>query len=176
MSEEYTAGTHVRYGGTGICLIERVEDVPYPGIQPTKRCYVLRPVRNPGMAVSVPVDNAVLTGRIQPLRTAEEIDRMLETAASQEALQWEPERKVRSVLFRNLLSAGDAPSLIGMIRCILAQERVLRAHGKHLSAMDENACRDAERMLDEELAFTLGMSPDDAGEYIRKKLRAFADN
>lgn len=170
MSEEYLAGTHIRYGGNGICLIERVEDVPYPGPQPTKRCYVLRPVRNPGMAVSVPVDNALLTGRMQPLRTAEEIDSMLETAAHQEELVWEPERKVRSALFRSMLSAGDAPTLLRMIRCILTQERALSARGKHLSPMDESACRDAERMLDEEFAFTLGLTPDAAGKYIREKL------
>ena len=118
----------------------------------------------------VPVDNALLTGRMQPLRTAEEIDRMLETASQQEMLLWEPERKVRNAMFRSMLSDGDAPSLLRMIRCILLQEKKLRAHGKHLSAMDENACRDAERMLNEEFAFTLGLSADDADAYIRKKL------
>ena len=57
-----------------------------------------------------------------------------------------------------------------MIHCILKQQTALKALGKHLSAMDDNARKDAARMLDEEFGFSLGMSPEEASAYICDKL------
>ena len=170
MKQTYEAGMHVRYGGTGICLIDRIEEVPYPGPQPMRLCYVLRPVRNSGMEISVPLDNETLCAKIQPLRTQEEIDRMLETAVQDDSMQWIEDRKLRSTEFRRLLSGGDAPALLRMIHCILKQKAVLKAEGRHLSSMDDNARKDAARMLDEEFGFSLGLSPEAANAYICEKL------
>ena len=171
MSQKYEAGTHIRYGGTGICLIDRIEEIPYPGTQPTRLCYILKPVRNACMEVSVPLDNESLCAKMQPLRSRTEIDRLLETAWQDEEMPWTDDRKLRSAEFRRILAGGDAHALLRMIRCILQQRTLLKKIGKHLSAMDDNACRDAARMLDEEFAFSLGMTPEEAGSYIVEKLK-----
>ena len=170
MNENYQAGMHIRYGGTGICLIDRIEEVSYPGAAAVRLCYVLKPLRNAGTEVSVPVDNKTLCAKMQPLRSKEEIDRMLADAAQDEEMQWNIDRKQRSVEFRKILAGGDAPSLMRMIRCILRQRAQLEATGKHLSQMDESACKDAEHMLDEEFAFSLGMTTAEASKYICDKL------
>ena len=80
MSQKYEAGMHIRYGGTGICFIDRIEEVPYPGPKPVRLCYILKPVHSVGMEVSVPLDNEALCRKMQPLRSKEEIDNMLERA------------------------------------------------------------------------------------------------
>ena len=171
MQEQFQAGMHVRYGGTGICLIERIGEVPYPGDQPVRICYVLRPVRNMSMEISVPLDNALLCARMQPLRTKEEIDRMLDNAIELDALSWQEDRKLRAAEFRKILAGGDAQSLLQMIRCILKRRAELLAVGKHLAAADDNARKDAARLLDEEFGFSLGMSPREAGQYICDRLQ-----
>lgn len=171
MNQTYQAGTHVRYGGTGICLVDRIEEVPYPGPQPLRMCYVLKPIRNRGMEVSVPLDNENLCAKMQPLRTKAEIDAMLDSAGYDDALAWNDDRKQRGAEFRRILAGGDAHTLLQMISCILQQRTVLEAAGKHLSAMDDNARRDAARMLDEEFAFSLGMTPEEASIYICEKLK-----
>ncbi len=170
MKQTYEAGMHVRYGGTGICLIDRIEEVPYPGPQPMRLCYVLKPVRNSGMEVSVPLDNETLCAKMQPLRTREEIDGMLDAAVQDDPMEWNEDRKQRGAEFRKILAGGDAPTLLRMIHCILKQQTALGALGKHLSAMDDNARKDAARMLDEEFGFSLGMSPEEASAYICDKL------
>lgn len=170
MSQNYETGTHIRYGGTGICLIDRIEEVPYPGISPTRLCYILKPIRNACMEVSVPLDNESLCAKMQPLRSKEEIDGMLETAEQDEEMPWNDDRKLRGAEFKRILAGGDARILLRMIRCILRQQTLLLAAGKHLSAMDDNARRDAARMIDEEFAFSLGLTPHEANRYIRKKL------
>ena len=173
MTQKYEAGTHIRYGSTGICLIDRIEDVPYPGAEPPmRRCYILKPVRNACMEISVPIDNEMLCGRIQPLRTKEEIDRLLAEAVQEADMPWEDDRKARGAAFKQILAGGDAGSLLRMIRCILLQRSMLSAAGRNLSSMDDNARRDAERMLEEEFAFSLGVTDKEAGRYIRNALKA----
>jgi RNA polymerase-interacting CarD/CdnL/TRCF family regulator len=170
MKQSFEAGMHIRYGGTGICLIDRVEEVPYPGEQPMRLCYILRPLRNSGMEVSVPLDNEALCAKMQPLRTREEIDRMLEEAAHSDDMEWIEERKQRSAEFRRILAGGDAQTLLRMIHCILRRQAHLKVNGRHLSSMDDNARKDAARMLDEEFAFSLGLTPAQASAYICEKL------
>jgi RNA polymerase-interacting CarD/CdnL/TRCF family regulator len=170
MKQAFEAGMHIRYGGTGICLIERVAEVPYPGEQPMRMCYILRPVRNSSMEVSVPLDNETLCAKMQPLRSREEIDRMLNEAAHDDEMPWIEDRKQRSAEFRRILSGGDAQTLLRMIHCILRQQTLLKGNGKRLTAMDDNARKDAARMLDEEFGFSLGLTPDQASVYICEKL------
>ena len=170
MSRAFEAGMHIRYGGTGVCLIDRIEEVAYPGEKPLRLCYVLKPLRSTGMEVSVPLDSEMLCAKMHPLRTKEEIDRMLDEAAQDEEMEWIPERKQRSAEFRRILAGGDAQTLLRMIHCILRQEAALGERGKRLSAMDDNARKDAARMLDEEFGFSLGLTPEQASVYICEKL------
>lgn len=170
MSLKFEAGMHVRYGGNGICLIDRIEDVPSANFEPPRRCYILKPLRNNSMVVSVPVDSEVLCAKIKPLMSRAEIDSLLRETAQQDLMEWQPDRKLRGAEFRKILSAGDADQLLRLIRCVLHQRKVLAMHGKHLSAMDENARKDAERMLDDEFAFSMGISPAEAGKYICEML------
>lgn len=170
MKQAYESGMHIRYGGTGICLIDRIEEVPYPGEQPFRLCYVLKPLRSVGMEVSVPLDNELLCARMQPLRSQEEIERMLNCAAHDDEMAWIDDRKQRGAEFRRILAGGDAHTLLRMIHCILRRQSELKTIGKHLSAMDDNARKEAARMLDEEFAFSLGVTPEEANAYICEKL------
>ena len=172
MTQKYEAGTHIRYGSVGICLIDRIEKIPYPGAEPMMRlCYILKPVRNACMEVSVTLDNANLCEKMQPLRTKAEIEQLLEAPAQDDGMCWTEDRKLRAAEFRQLLAGGDAATLLRMIRCILRQKAQLLKSGRQLSSADDNARRDALRMLEEEFAFSLGMTPEEAGRYIRAALK-----
>lgn len=171
MSQTFTAGMHIRYGGTGICLIDRIEDMEYPGSSEPRRCYVLRPLRNPGIEVSVPMDKPLLCERMKPLLTKNEIDGMLEAAVMADVLPWNDDRKLRAQEFKRILAGGEATQLLALVRCILLHRTALKERGKHLTAADDNARKEAERMLDEEFAFSLGMKSDEASAYICDKLQ-----
>ncbi|MBQ3941085.1 MAG: CarD family transcriptional regulator [Oscillospiraceae bacterium] len=170
MNRSFEAGMHIRYGGSGICLIDRIEEIVYPGQHTPRRCYVLRPLRNPGVEISVPQDNETLCERMKPLRTKDELDEMLREAVGAAALPWQDDRKLRAQEFRRILAGGDAQTLLALVHCLLRQSALLAARGKHLSAADDTVRKDAERMLDEEFAFTLGTTPSEAGRYICEHL------
>ena len=98
----------------------------------------------------------------------------MRSALHAEDLPWNEDRKLRSQEFRKLLAAGDSETLLALVRTILHRKAALRHSGKRLSSADENARKDAERMLDEEFAFSLGVTPEEAGRYIRSKLQGDA--
>lgn len=170
MKQAYESGMYIRYGGTGICLIDRIEEVPYPGTQPMRLCYILKPIRNAGMEISVPLDNETLCARMQPIRTREEIDRMLDDAVNAAPPEWIDDRKQRGAAYKQILISGDAPSLLRMIHGILLHQAAFRSAGRRLSAMDDNARKDAAKMLNEEFGFSLGMKPEEASAYICDRL------
>lgn len=170
MGTVFEAGSHVRYGGTGICLIDRIEVIAYPGQSAPRRCYVLRPIRNQGVEISVPLDNEMLCARMKPLRTKAELDDMLAAAVGEAAIPWLEDRKLRAQEFRHILSGGDAQQQLALVHCLLCRSAELAQRGRHLAAADDAALRDAERMLDEEFAFSLGTTPQAAGEYICSRL------
>ena len=85
-------------------------------------------------------------------------------------MPWQEDRKLRAQEFRRILAGGDAQALLSLVHCILTQSAVLAKRGRHLSAADDTVRKDAERMLDEEFAFTLGTTPQEAGRYICERL------
>ncbi len=174
MQQTYAVGSHVRYGVTGFGRSDGKEDFAFSGQAQPRRGLVRKPLRYAGIEVSVPLDNAVLCGKIRPLLTKDEIDAMLDAALHAEDLPWNEDRKLRSQEFRKLLAAGDSETLLALVRTILHRKAELRHGGKRLSSADENARKDAERMLDEEFAFSLGVTPEEAGRYIRSKLQGDA--
>ena len=94
----------------------------------------------------------------------------LSEAIGAAAMPWQSDRKLRAQEFRRILSGGEAQALLALIHCVLKQSSELAKRGKHLSAADDTARKDAERMLDEEFAFTLGTTPQEAGRYICERL------
>ena len=171
MELQFTVGTHVRYIGTGVCEINRIEDVDFSGIGDTRSCYVLVTMRNPCMTVYVPLDSENCCAKIKPLLTKETIDALLEAEADPATkLTWIEDRKERTALFRKLLSGGDERDLVQLIRCIEERKAALRANGKHLALSDETTHKEALRMLEDEFTYSLQLSPEDTATYVREKL------
>lgn len=161
MCPQPQAGEYVRYGGTGICQVARVENMPFPDAQHMRLCCELKPISNGAMVILVPLDNETLCAKMRPLLTKESIEEMLQAAHEQPNV-WIDDRKQRTAEFRRMLSVGDAPVLLQMLRSIEQQQAVLRAVKKKLPAADIAVQKEAYRIVEEELAYALGISNEEA--------------
>ena len=54
--------------------------------------------------------------------------------------------------------------------CIYERKSVLTEKGKKLTSADDNVLTSAEKLVREEFAYTLGITEDEVGEYIREKI------
>ena len=60
--------------------------------------------------------------------------------------------------------------LLLMIRCIYMKKRELLPLGKKLPTTDENTLKAAEKLVEEEFAYSLELPRTDVGKYIRRLL------
>lgn len=156
----FQVGDAVSYGTSGVCTIAEKKKVCLAG-QPCE-CYILKPVYDRTMKICVPCNSQVLLERMRTLPSKEEILELLQEPAPEH--NSDPE--VRKERYRQTLQSGDRHALLRMIRDIYTERRHRHAMGKHLSSYEDSALREAQHILHSEVAYTMGIEPQEVPEFI----------
>lgn len=156
----FQVGDAVSYGTSGVCTIAEKKKVCLAG-QPCE-CYILKPVYDRTMKICVPCNSQVLLERMRTLPSKEEILELLQEPAPEH--NSDPE--VRKERYRQTLQSGDRHALLRMIRDIYAERRHRHAMGKQLSSYEDSALREAQHILHSEVAYTMGIEPQEVPEFI----------
>ena len=121
MGAAHKVGTFVRYGVSGVCVIEDVREMSLPGMGISGEYYVLRPAGSDSSVIYVPAENEKMTAAMIPVLTAQEINSIIISTA-QDALPWVNDRKERADQQREILKRCDHRELLQMISCIYLRE------------------------------------------------------
>ena len=156
----FQVGDAVSYGTSGVCTIAEKKKVCLAG-QPCE-CYILKPVYDRTMKICVPCNSQVLLERMRTLPSKEEILELLQEPAPEH--NNDPE--VRKERYRQTLQSGDRHALLRMIRDIYTERRHRHAIGKQLSSYEDSALREAQHILHSEVAYTMGIEPQEVPEFI----------
>ena len=92
----------VLYRTAGLCRIENVTEEKFG--DEVQKYYVLRPLGDEKSVVHIPCSNTVLTSRMHPLMTREEIRELINSLDSLSA-EWPETDKRRAEYFRSVLEA-----------------------------------------------------------------------
>lgn len=163
----FEIGDRVVYGAEGVCRIDRLERLRIGGR--SGQYYVLSPVYREGATIYVPIDNERLIDRMKKILTADEINALLDNAVDDE-LTWIDDANERKTAFSAVLVNGDRREMVRLIRTLYLRRKELTARGKHLRASDEQALRDAEKLLNGEFALVLGIPTAAVPAYIRERI------
>ncbi len=166
MSAEFEKGTYVRYGTSGVCLIDDIRPMTMPGTGTGTDYYVLRPAVNDNSVIYVPVNNEKITAVMIPVLSVEEVRSIIRSTA-ENSLPWIEDRKCRAEQQREILRRCDRRELLRLISCIYLRKRELAESGRKLAGSDENVLRQAEKLVNNELTFVLGIEESQVGGYIR---------
>ncbi len=154
----------VRYGAQGICRIQQIEE---KSIGASRRLYyVLKPVYHEDSTIFVPVDNPALTGKMHRLLRAQEVLELLSGLAGDDGL-WVEDEAQRREAYEQILRSGDRVGMARLIRALSLQKAQLGAQHKKLHAAEEAILKEAERELNEEFAYVLGLSLEETPAFIR---------
>lgn len=156
----FQVGDAVSYGTSGVCTIAEKKKVCLAG-QPCE-CYILKPVYDRTMKICVPCNSQVLLERMRTLPSKEEILELLQEPVPEH--NSDPE--VRKERYRQTLQSGDRHALLRMIRDIYTERRHRHAIGKQLSSYEDSALREAQHILHSEVAYTMGIEPQEVPEFI----------
>ena len=167
MQAQYQKGEYVRYAANGVCLVEDIRQMPE--LKRGDLFYVLRPIADQKSTYYIPIDNEKLTGKLRPVLTRDEVNALIDSVHDAEMI-WIEDRKQRVEQFHAALRACDLRQLmVTACTLYLQKQSVLRA-GKKLTPSDETVLRQAEALVDNEIAFVLDLPVSGVGTYIRNRL------
>lgn len=130
-----------------------------------KKYYVLKPVEDTSLTVSIPIDCNSVRGLISKKEALDLIDRIgFITGISID------NEKMYSNVYKDLFNEGSHESLIKIIKTTYRRNKKRSDDNKKISEMDDVFFKKAERLLYDELSIVLGMSYDDTKEYVIKKV------
>ncbi len=163
----YSVDEYVIYGASGVCKIAEMKKERVKGV--TKEYYVLKPVFSENSTVYVPTDSEMLVGKIRPVISANELDKVLASVADR-ADGWIENDNERAEKYKETLRSGNRSEIIEIIRVIHRRQKELLAKGKHLHVADERLKRDAQTPLCSEIAYVKSISPEEALTLILKDM------
>ncbi len=164
-----TIGSYVIYGTYGICLVKEIAKDMKVG---TKRndYFVLKPVAAPSSTVYIALTNKTMLEKTKAIPTYEEIHKLI-SEISESNIIWEENYKLRNDLFNEIITEGNRERILEMIKCIIKKKEELSLENKKLRLADETALRNAEKIINEEFSFVLGIPKEEVGDYIKNHLK-----
>lgn len=149
------------YGTMGVCEIVEIEKEI--GRNP-REYYVLSPVYSKNMVVKIPVDNDKVVMR--RIHTKDEVDSLISDMNSDMPI-WVEDEKARVQQFKAMIKSAKCEDLITVIRSINGDKKKRKLQGKKLYKGDEEMMQTAQKMLNEEFATILDISPEQVKTYIK---------
>ena len=125
---------------------------------------MIAPIDSGSATIYLPACNPKLSPRMRPVLTREEIDSILSDVKN-DRMPWIPDRKQRTLRFRQILSRRDTRELLLLADCLDRQKM-----GKGLSTGELEILHRVEGMVEQEFSFALNISRGEIGQYIRDRL------
>ncbi|MBR0303369.1 MAG: CarD family transcriptional regulator, partial [Clostridia bacterium] len=99
----------------------------------------------------------------------DEIDSLLLSVAAA-VDEWIESDRERKEFFTSTIRSGDRLALLQMIRTLCLHRARMKDEKKHFHVTDERFLREAENLLHDEFAFSLGISRAEVSEYINERI------
>ncbi len=158
----FKCGDTVMHPGMGVCKIEEIKKQTI--MKKTQEFYILKPVyENEKTTIYVPVNSDKIG--LRRLLTQEDIKEILKSLPNARSL-WVDNDAKRKEVFTQVLKSGDHVSIMELIKELYEHKLEKQSAGKRLHISDEKILQEAERLIHQELAFTMNIKPDEVSDFI----------
>ena len=158
----------VVYENSGVCRIEKIEEVPFPSGPRT--CYILKPVYTKEGTIYSPVNNPNVMMR--PVITKEEALELIHGIPETEIQTFEGLRAAElEGKYRDAARSQQCHDLIPLAMAIYRKTRKARKAGKKVSEVDDRFLKRLNDQIDGELAIALGIGKEEVQEFIGKEIK-----
>lgn len=163
----FQLGELVVYGVHGVCRVQGIQERTVDRMP--RQYLVLEPVSRGGSQYMVPTHNASAMGKLTQLLTKEELEGLFSSADVRQD-NWIQEENRRKQFYREQSGTIDRKTLLQTVHTLYSRRQRLREQGKKFHVCDENFLHDAEKVLSGEIAVVLGLSTQEALQYLRGHL------
>lgn len=164
----FSIGDKIVYGGTGVCVVEKITQVQVPDAEAPRSYYILRPLYQPG-TIQTPVDNVKIP--IRPVLTKAEAEELVDAMPGVRATMcMEKNLSALRNYYRDQMSSFECIDLVRMTKSIYAKKKDAESRQKKIGLTDEKFLHRAEDLLYGELAIALNIPKDSVSDYIADRL------
>lgn len=158
----FKVNDYIMYGLTGVCqVVDITKESFIDNLQ--KEYYVLKYIYDNDTIIKIPTDNEKIPMR--KLLSKEDMATLINSMPNSETI-WIDNDRQRNEEFKSILKTGDTENLVKLIRSIYLDKEHKQSIGKKLYKVDDEIMQTAERLLNEEFATILNISPDEVATYI----------
>ena len=163
----YQVGDTIQYSSTGICKIDAIEEKVLGKIK--KSYYVLMPISHSNSTVYVPVDNEALTSKMRRILNKDEILEIIHSSSESPDILIENDTERREK-FTDIIHSGNRKDLLILIRSLYLHKEHQQSNGRKFHIADERVFKEAERILYDELSYTLEIPADEVVKFIQENI------
>ncbi|MBQ6874414.1 MAG: CarD family transcriptional regulator [Clostridia bacterium] len=163
----FKKGETVVYGSQGVC---EINDICIMNFGKTEgEYYMLKPVYDENSTIYVPVDNDLVTSRMQRLITKEELESLIADVRS-EKTDWICNDLERKAFCEAVISSGDRKALMKLIGMLYVRKNSLKTQKKHFHLADEKLLKEAEKIISDEIAYVTGIDRNKVSDYVSERI------
>ncbi|MBQ8502698.1 MAG: CarD family transcriptional regulator [Clostridia bacterium] len=167
MAEVFDVGSAVVYDVYGVCRVQEIKMMSFSRDKIKEKYYVLAPLNSAISTYYVPVNGEKLNKKLRRPFTVEQIHSLLDKVKDCD-YGWIDNRQLRADSYHQILHEGVTSELLALIRCLFERKQELSEKGKNLSSTDEGVLSSAEKLINEEFAFSLGIESGEVSSYIKE--------
>ena len=155
------------YPGTGVCKITDIVTQKFMRTE-EKTYYVLKAVYDTAnTTIYCPVDNDRI--KLRKLLSHEDFEQIITTLDLSESI-WVNNDTERKKVFAATVSGGNHAELLRLITELHMHREQKQKEGKKLHLADERVLHDAEKIICQELAYSMDSDTAAASQYVKEKI------
>ncbi len=162
----FEIGNVVIHSGMGVCRITEIKEEQIA--KALRKFYVLSPLyENTSTKIFIPTDKAEMLLRL-PLTKADVLSAL--NAAQAEPTLWDEQDNLRKEKFTAIIKSADHAKIIHLLKELHEKRREKESIGKKLRISDEKLLCEAERIIHQELAYTMNIAIDEIRDFIMENI------
>lgn len=159
----FEKGDYVIYGSNGICRVQDITTLDIPGVDKSRKYYLLKPVYASGSTVYTPVDTS--GPLLRAALSREEADNLIKSIPDIPLIPIRDEKTLEKT-YKEYMRSNNCKAWVQLIKTIYLRKesRILKGH--KVTALDSRYFNLAETSLYGELAVALDKPRDEVKSYI----------
>ncbi len=164
----FSVGDTVIHSGMGVCRIESIEKKEIIKGK-TNEFYILKPIyESSNTTIYVPINSDKI--KLRRLLTREDIIKILSSLEENKS-EWIDNDLRRKEEYSRIIKSGDHIAIMGIIKELYLRKCEKQAVGKRLHIADEKLLNEAQKIIHQELAFTMNIQLDDVADFIGEQIK-----
>ncbi|GGN58964.1 MULTISPECIES: CarD family transcriptional regulator [Oceanobacillus] len=159
----FKVGDLIIYSSHGVCKIDDICERSYRDV--TREYYILHPMEDPNLTISVPVDNEQVV--MLDIMGKKEAKTILESF-EEPGIEWIEDAKQRNRKYNSLINSGDRDEIVKIANTLMRKQKEAKINKERMYDQDQKMLEEIQRIIFQELAASLDTTVERIIERINK--------